>query len=134
MASLPPPLDGDADIGDAAGRGAVLVGARGGRGRRGARCPAAAVFLAHAIGRCQGESPRQVLAGGGAGGRVGFVVAEANPTSFSLWQFGLPDLPRRTPAESGTWMQWVERKLKVAKQQLSEKFGGAEGTKDVVRS
>ena len=31
-------------------------------------------------------------------------------------------------------MQWVERKLKVAKQQLSEKFGGAEGTKDVVRS
>lgn len=43
---------------------------------------------------------------------------------------GLPDLPRRTSAESGTWLQWVERKLKVAKQQLSEKFGGAEGTKD----
>ena len=132
---------GDADIGDAAGLGAVTVGARSSRGCGGARCPAAVVVLVQAavkIGRRHGELPVQVRASVGSVGGRGVIVAEAaaKTMSFSLWQVGagLPDLPRRTSAESGTWLQWVERKLKVAKQQLSEKFGGAEGTKDEVRS
>eukprot|EP00040_Diaphanoeca_grandis_P044689 m.13265 g.13265 ORF g.13265 m.13265 type:complete len:457 (-) comp9663_c0_seq1:90-1460(-) len=45
----------------------------------------------------------------------------------------LPDMPATSTLaneDAASWMNWIERKLNVAKQALSEKFGGTEATAD----
>lgn len=81
------------------------------------------------------QKPAAVPATPEAAGGEPRIVLQQSRGSTELHNLGklgtnLPDLARRLSGAGGTWMQWFEKKLKVAKQAISEKLGGVDATVD----